>query len=47
MMDGTQVVVDETDMGVGKIGQKGILNIKTLATLIEQQVVNYDFQYHQ
>ena len=36
MLDGTVVIVDETNMGVGQIKEKGILNIKSLATLIEQ-----------
>lgn len=35
MMDGTIVIVDETNMKEGQIKEKGILNIKTLATLIE------------
>lgn len=36
MLDGTVVIVDETNMGVGQIKENGILNIKTMATLIEQ-----------
>lgn len=47
MVDGTVVIVDETSMKEGQIKEKGILNIKTLATLIEEQTVSYDFQFHQ
>ena len=35
MVDGTTVIIDETTMKEGQIKEKGIMNIKTLATLIE------------
>ena len=34
-------------MKEGTIKQNGVANIKSLATLIEQQVVEYDFQFYQ
>ena len=47
MVDGTVVVLDETLLKEGKIEKNGVENIKALGTLIEQQQVNYDFQYYQ
>ena len=47
MIDNTLVVVDETVMKEGQIKGNGVANIKALATLIEQQLVEYDFQYYQ
>lgn len=46
MVDGTLVVCDETVMKEGMVKQNGVANIKALATLIEQQIVEYDFQYY-
>ena len=31
----------------GVVKENGVANIKALATLIEQQTVEYDFQYYQ
>ncbi|CDW86598.1 mini-chromosome maintenance complex-binding protein [Stylonychia lemnae] len=47
MVDNTFVVIDETLMKEGKVKENGVMNIKALATLIEQQVVQYDFMYSQ
>ena len=47
MLDNTFLVVDETQMKEGLIKENGVLNIKALATLIEQQMVVYDFMYSQ
>jgi hypothetical protein len=44
-VDGTLVLADETVLQEGTV--KGLGNIKALATLIEQQIVEYDFQYYQ
>ena len=40
------VALDETEMKEGKIDGRGVENIKHIATLIEQQQVQYDFVYH-
>jgi hypothetical protein len=47
MLDGTNVICDETHIKEGKIEKNGINNIKALAELIEDQKVVYDFQYVQ
>jgi hypothetical protein len=47
MVDGTFLIGDETVMKTGTLKENGILSIKAMATLIEQQVVEYDFQYYQ
>jgi hypothetical protein len=47
MVDGTFLIGDETVMKTGTVKENGIASIKALATLIEQQVVEYDFQYYQ
>jgi hypothetical protein len=47
LIDGTFILADETSMKEGQLTNKGIASIKSLATLIEQQVVEYDFQYYQ
>lgn len=33
-------------MNTGKIDKNGVDNIRAIATLIEQQIVEYDFQYY-
>ena len=47
MLNGTHVVCNETQMNQGKIENNGVLNVKAIAELIEQQKVVYDFQYIQ
>lgn len=47
MIDRTLLIVDETVLKEGVIKQNGVQGIKALATLIEQQIVEYDFQYYQ
>ena len=46
MVDGTFLIGDETVMKTGTVKENGIASIKAIATLIEQQVVEYDFQYY-
>lgn len=46
MIDGTFVICDETCMKEGQIKENGLNSIKGLAVLIEQQTVQYDFQYY-
>jgi len=43
MLDGTNVVCDETHIEAGKIENNGVNNIRALAELIEDQKVVYDF----
>ena len=45
MLDGTNVICDETHIQEGKVDKNGIGNIRALAELIEDQKVVYDFQY--
>lgn len=45
MLDGTNVICDETGIKPGKIEKNGVYNIRALAELIEDQKVVYDFQY--
>ena len=45
MLDGTNIICDETHIKEGKIEKNGVANIRALAELIEDQKVVYDFQY--
>ena len=45
MLDGTNIICDETHMTEGKVEKNGVANIRALAELIEDQKVVYDFQY--
>ena len=47
LVNGTVLMFDETKMQPGKLINHGVDNIKALATLIEQQAIILDFQYHQ
>ena len=47
MVDGTLVIIDESTMKAGTIKENGLTSIKAIATLIEEQIVTYDFQYFQ
>ena len=40
------LLIDETKMEPGKIEKHGVENIKALATLIEEQKVDYEFSYY-
>lgn len=46
LVNGTVLLFDETKMLPGKLINHGVDNIKALATLIEQQAIILDFQYH-
>lgn len=43
MLDGTNLICDETLIKEGQIKNNGVSNIKALAELIEDQKVVYDF----
>jgi len=43
MLDGTNVICDETHLSNGKFQKNGVQNIRALAELIEDQKVVYDF----
>jgi hypothetical protein len=43
MLEGTNLICDETQIKEGKIEKNGIANIKSLAELVEDQKVVYDF----
>jgi hypothetical protein len=43
----SNLLIDETKMSEGKIDKNGVENIKAIATLIEDQNINYNFQYYQ
>lgn len=42
---GTEIVVDETVLSPGQLGEKGIRNLTTLGTLIQWQKLDYDFKW--
>jgi len=44
--DNTSCVIDETLLNEGKLDKIGLLNIEALKTLINEQKVFYDFEYH-
>lgn len=43
----TFILCDETRMEIGKLSSKAFDNIKALQTLITEQTISLDFQYHQ
>lgn len=43
----SNLLIDETAMNEGKIDKNGVDNIKAIATLIEEQSIQYNFQYYQ
>jgi len=43
LSSGTIMIMDETGMLAGKIDGHGVENIKSMATLIENQNIIYDF----
>lgn len=43
----SNLLIDETQMKEGKIDKNGVDNIKAIATLIEEQNINYNFQFYQ
>lgn len=47
MLDGTNIICDETSLNPGKMEGNAVNNIKALAEVIEDQKVVYDFQYVQ
>ena len=44
--DKTSIVIDETLLIPGKLNKIGLLNIEALKTLINEQKVFYDFEFH-
>ena len=46
LVNGTVLLFDETQMNPGKIDNFGVENIKSLASLIENQNILMDFGYH-
>ena len=47
MSFGTVLLVDETQMGEGELGELGVKNIKHLMDIISMQSLMYDFKYSQ
>lgn len=45
ILEGTNIICDETNMQPGKIDKNGIENIKAMAELIEEQKVVYHFEF--
>jgi len=43
MPSNSALIIDETQMNTGKIDKNGVENIRAIATLIEQQIIEYDF----
>ena len=44
---GTTVVLDETALSAGQLGETGVRNIHALQEMVGVQELEYDFQYHQ
>ena len=45
-VEDTAVVIDECLLGPGNLNEVGLRNLESLKTLITEQRVNYDFEYH-
>jgi len=43
---GTNLVLDETALHQGQLNHTGVMNVKTIAELINWQKVDYDFEFH-
>ena len=43
---GTHLIVDETTLQSGQLGEKGVNNLTALGYMIQWQKIKYDFQYH-
>ena len=41
------LLLDESNMNSGKIDGQGLDNIKAIATLIEQQQIEFNYQFYQ
>nr|CAB3263700.1 mini-chromosome maintenance complex-binding protein [Phallusia mammillata] len=46
LSEGTHMVVDESALQPGQLDQNGVKNIQALGTLLTQQKVDYNFQFH-
>ena len=44
---GTTVVLDETALSAGQLGETGVRNVHALQEMVGVQELEYDFQYHQ
>lgn len=44
---GTALVLDETALSAGQLGETGVRNIHALQEMVTAQEIEYDFQYHQ
>lgn len=44
---GTALVLDETALSAGQLGETGVRNIHSLQEMVNVQELEYDFQYHQ
>jgi hypothetical protein len=47
LASGTCLILDETRLSTGKLGDIGVRNVNALKEFIEMQEVEYDFEYHQ
>jgi hypothetical protein len=47
LAQGTILVVDETRMQPGQLGEKGIKNLSALQSVVGHQVVPFDFQFYE
>lgn len=44
---GTCIVVDETSLTAGTLNNAGVKNVRVLSRLLQDQILEYDFQFHQ
>ena len=47
MPDDTLLVLDETKLSAGQLDTIGLNNVKSLARVIEEQKLSFDYQYYQ
>jgi hypothetical protein len=47
LSEGTQIVIDETALQQGKLGDQGVRNLRALNDVLTWQKLSYDFTYHQ
>eukprot|EP00808_Paulinella_micropora_P004954 g47264.t1 len=44
---GTHVLADETHISPGRLEKQGVLNLRTLSKVIQEQKLEYDFEFYQ
>lgn len=47
LLKGTSLIINQVALQTGKLNKNGVLNCQSLSQLIENQIVNYDFEFSQ